>query len=115
MTKPSKDQVLFIVETHANKIMECLRIDRQSVELFVVGRNSKQFKQYKITGVCGLTVSHNKKHKVYIVWENATSIKDALGTLIHELIHVRLNDFNLPYNKEEDLVRQLENLVLLFI
>lgn len=113
MARPNRKFVEHLVDTLTAPILDVLKIEDE-VEIYVVGRNSKEFKAYKITGVCGLTVSHNNKHKVYIVWQNATSHKDAVGTLVHELLHVRLHKFRLPHNREEELVRQLEDLVLLF-
>lgn len=116
MSRPNKKFVETVVEKLTLPVLNVLHLDPKSVEVFIVARNSKEFTQYKIDRVCGLTVSSsNNTHKVYIVWNNAVSRRDVIGTLVHELLHVRMFQFKMPCEKEEKLVRQLEELVLLFM
>lgn len=117
-----KHKILKLIEQYAPSFKTALGI-RNKVEFHVFSRETKKYKELSVSKgyEMGLSfIAKNGDAEIIIFYDQHSSERDVIGTILHELLHVRF--FRLTglvtinsdkaYYQEEKLVRSLEELFI---
>lgn len=111
-----------LVKKYAPYLIAKLGMKKFKIEFHVYHSKSKALKAKGVchTGRAGVTYVVGNRADVILFYDNLVDRKDALGTLIHELLHVLFNPFlelvtlykDKSLRKEEALVQVLEKFIM---
>lgn len=122
MNTVTKKKAFDLVIKYAPTIHKVLRINT-NIEIIVCGANKKTLKEFKLDSsdieAKGLFIKKKKTvRKIFIYFNNHSSMKDLFGTLVHEYMHVgfdsTISKGRCNHKQEEKLIRLFEKLFLKF-
>lgn len=114
-----------LIKSFTPKIIELLNLNRIEINFKVI--NSNDIKSYwpaRKTGAYGFTFINNKISNIYIVWNEHHNIRELMLTIMHELLHVKLNVLrnytaprhrDLHHGAEEKIIQSIEKLINHFL
>ncbi len=125
----SKNQVVRLVDSLADKFIAALKIKHCSITWQVLHSKSKEAKEVSgehTTHGSAVTMwnpnkKRNKKYHIVIYYDKQHGKKDAIGSIVHELLHVRMRQWdrvirpkkaNRAHIIEELFIRDLEQIIL---
>lgn len=126
----TKNHVLRLIEHYADSIIEDLCLEHCSIKWHVYHSEDPELakKGFNSKGCVAVTIWNNKKKRnktydIVIYHDKHVGHKDVIGSIVHELLHVRMRQFDSLIKKtkycqnrqntlEEKLVRDIEGIIL---
>jgi len=129
----TKSHVLKLIDSYADEIIKDLCIEHCSIKWHVYHSEDPELikKGFSSKGCVAVTIWNSKKkfnktYDIVIYHDKHTGRKDIIGSIVHELLHVRMRQFDRLIKKtkkakdrqhllEEKLVRDIEGIFLALI
>jgi hypothetical protein len=124
----SKYKTKKLVNYYAPKIIDLLGMNTYRINIHVYKQNAKKLKDIGILKSCrcgnyGISYNAPKSSDIILCYDMFPNKKEALSTLLHELLHVRLHKLfsmitiyqDRASRLEEKLVKDLEHLFIEYL
>lgn len=114
-----------LIERYSQKFIDELKLNQWRIHFHVYKSDAQELKDMSMaksnrTHNAGISFIGHKSADIILFYDMLANRKDALSTLIHELLHLKLDSLvklvtikqDKAYLEEEKIVRCLENLII---
>lgn len=121
----TKKQIQNLIDHFAPVVIKLLKLNNVSIEWLILSSESSLAKELELHpdayAQCSFKNNHSRSFLISIYYDQQKGIKFAKGTIIHELLHVKMRRYarlmSKKYNKrlhkaEEQIVQDIEDLIL---
>lgn len=107
-----------LIDKYGSRLIECLGLSKWQINIHVYKSSAVLLDKLKLAKtnrkhLAGVSFIGHKTADIIIYYDELVSRKDALGTIIHELLHLRLDDLAKMVTIKQDAAHKLEEQIVL--